>query len=1563
VENNPQGLTELYSAAEPQVDFVFVHGLRGGSVKTWCDKEDLDLFWPKEWLAVDEDLRHRVRTSSFGYANDWLTSKSSQLTLHDFGRDLIYQLDNSPYLRKDQHKPIVLIGHSMGGLVIKKAFLLAHQQGKEIASRIKCIIFLATPHRGSAAAELLSNILDLVGWEKPFVEDLCRDSRALQVINDEFRHVVRSENLRLWSFYETQAMIGSTLIVKEGSAVLGYDKEEVNMVFADHRSICKFESPEDPTYLNLRNTLLRITDILTSESQMKMSQEKVEQMAALETYLNILHPPQFDLDQQCDKQIEQSCTWLERRPGFQGWLDGDAQSTTIPSESPRIRTLQRRSTLSLSGRRSVYWLTGNPGAGKSVCAAHVITRLQTQKRDCAYHFFGAGEKAKTRVSSLLLSIAFQMAEMHECIRKALTELQNARNSFDGDDDGAVWRKLFVNCILKSPIRTPQYWVIDAVDECAAADKLFQKLNALECSFDLRIFMTSRHSSRLEGLFRKLGSNISTTMDSIQSDDTEADMRLYLYSRLESLPVENAIERNAMVETLLQKANNSFLWLKLVSHELEGVYSQGSIDEVLSEVPFEMSELYERSLGFIRTLKRASERQIAKAVLIWCACAMRPLTVEELTIALNQYDGDDVSELDADSKGYKVTNLKAFIEGPCAGLLFVDGRGCVQFVHSTARDYILDPQSPKLNVARAAGNEKLARACLKCLVKELAATRNPSLGGNDAWLMRNRTVFVNYASSAFSEHVASSSSGSHQLLQDVASFLSSTALAWIENIATQQRSLHPLIRAAKNFKEFLRRRAKHEPPLGHDFSTLDGWSTDLVRLVAKFGRHLRSNPSCIHNLIPWVAPRQSRLSRAVHDGPRWLEMAGPASETWDDCVCAIQYKDSWGTCLATGENLFAIGLKNGAVIVYDQSTCQEKLSVKHTPPAEMSQSDSSFRGRPHSTVRLLAFDSSDSQFASATVHSICVWSIEGELLRTFSLQEACVSMRFSVDQDGLLGVTRSSRVVRWQLREEEDMLSVPAVYSRRLSTGDTRLPVSDLSRQAPLTAAINSDQSMVAMLYRGKPIYICSLEDGTVLGTCGRDAGSSAPNISVQTALFNPNPELSLLAVAYQDGVLAVYDALARKELVSIDGDAYSLAATPDGRTLGTGNTRGVISLWDFETLCLLCSIGSGCEEIRSLAFSGDGLRVVDIRDSSTKIWEPSALVRRSAEENASMSDAVALDAPIVAAGDEIVSITAMCPDDIGQFIYAGRDDGSVVAYGVSTGVVELHLYTHARGLFVSAITFREGMLGSVDAGGRVIVQRLPQLAGENNDYELLLSQFDVMSPVRQLLFNDDGSRLMVASAKYAAVWNVLTGQRCTEMSLQSSLSERPRQWVRLGKSVGIVTRSSLELYDWDAMGHVCMPPLPIPNSLNEPFMASSAQEVLVQGPAYDIVACAFSRADLSGTRIVGWSRSIPQHAAVELQFSTRPFFLDIPGPAIKSFIGIYSDLAIFLDEDLWVCSVKLGDEGPLPTPQVQRHFFIPSDLVRASVECRTVVTAQGNIVFAKEGELAIVKGGLSWCCP
>ncbi|OAP62860.1 hypothetical protein AYL99_02087 [Fonsecaea erecta] len=397
------------------------------------------------------------------------------------------------------------------------------------------------------------------------------------------------------------------------------------------------------------------------------------------------------------------------------------------------------------------------------------------------------------------------------------------------------------------------------------------------------------------------------------------------------------------------------------------------------------------------------------------------------------------------------------------------------------------------------------------------------------------------------------------------------------------------------------------------------------------------------------------------------------------------------------------MKSGAIFVYDQSTCQERLVLQHKAHGEDSLSVPHVNAKVPQAVRLLAFDSSDMRLASASTHSICVWSIGGELLHMFLLQDSCVLLEFSPEQNGVIGVTRSSQIFRWNLLEAEEELFVPRVYIRRQSPGNTRQEKQVLPCQAPLAAAVSPDRSLLALLYRGRPIYLYNLEDDAIIGQCGRDVGSKVPNISVQTALFNPNPELNLLAVAYQDGELAIYDSCTQNELVKVDGDAYSLAASPDGRTLGSGNTRGTINLWDFQTLCLLYSIKSGLDEVRRLSFTGDGLRVVDIRDSRTKIWEPSALVRRSVEEDANMSDAAVLDAPVVGANDDIISITAMCPDETGEFVFAGRDDGSVVAYAVSTGLFHSEVHSHSHGMLITKIAFQNGLLASADVGGRTIM--------------------------------------------------------------------------------------------------------------------------------------------------------------------------------------------------------------------------------------------------------------------
>lgn len=86
--------------------------------------------------------------------------------------------------------------------------------------------------------------------------DLQKGSGTIQVINDDFRQC--SNGIELWSFYETQNLdvgVFSRIIVDPDSAILGFREEKQMPMNADHRSICKFDFPDDQNYLILRNAL------------------------------------------------------------------------------------------------------------------------------------------------------------------------------------------------------------------------------------------------------------------------------------------------------------------------------------------------------------------------------------------------------------------------------------------------------------------------------------------------------------------------------------------------------------------------------------------------------------------------------------------------------------------------------------------------------------------------------------------------------------------------------------------------------------------------------------------------------------------------------------------------------------------------------------------------------------------------------------------------------------------------------------------------------------------------------------------------------------------------------------------------------------------------------------------------------------------------------------------------------------------------------------------------------------------------------------------------------------
>ena len=89
VRANPLGLCILYAPEEaPTLDIIFIHGLGGASIRTWCQDGDPSLCWPKNWLPLEPGFRH-ARILSFGYDAGILSRDKTISNVSDFAKSLL----------------------------------------------------------------------------------------------------------------------------------------------------------------------------------------------------------------------------------------------------------------------------------------------------------------------------------------------------------------------------------------------------------------------------------------------------------------------------------------------------------------------------------------------------------------------------------------------------------------------------------------------------------------------------------------------------------------------------------------------------------------------------------------------------------------------------------------------------------------------------------------------------------------------------------------------------------------------------------------------------------------------------------------------------------------------------------------------------------------------------------------------------------------------------------------------------------------------------------------------------------------------------------------------------------------------------------------------------------------------------------------------------------------------------------------------------------------------------------------------------------------------------------
>lgn len=998
-EKGPLGLTTLFEPpppVTPTVDIVLIHGLGGGSRKTWSYSSNPTQYWPLAWLPADNEFAD-VRIHTFGYKADWDSRQQSILNIRDFAQSLLGELRNHPGIRRTCSR-VILVGHSMGGCVAKMVYILARQDrtAADLASRIHSIFFLGTPHRGSEMAAVLENILTVSWGKKPFVTDLVPNSAALSSINDSFRHL--APDLRLWSFYETlpvrAAGIANRIVVERHSATLGYHNEEIAGMDADHRHVCKFLSTSDPNYKILRNALVTAIDMIRAIEPLlpatvapvghgdhgthvthgiPASISATEAAPLLRAFLGIREPHEADLATLQVLKQPGSCRWFTDGESFNSWKDG-----TSPG---------------------ILWLVGKPAAGKSVIAGHVVEHLGAEQTFCSNFIFKHAKTGKSTLSDCFKLLAFQMGMQDSSMRTALLRLSCDDLTWDKTDDASVWRRLFTDTLFQQPSIAQHYWVMDGIDECANFHSLFAKKYLSGFPMGLRLFATSRRLEEIERRVAGLGPQ-QASIQVLSDVDTLDDMRLFLETRLTELGrFDSDEELNEMCENVLQKSSGSFLWTRLVVQEFENTWTEEAMEAVLRDVPADLYELYLRMLRSVEQDDR--KLTLARSILTWVVLASRPLTVEELRCAVKM----DINQT--------LQNVSKAIPGLCGQLVFVDQDDKVHMIHETAREFLLSEDTgDRPLVVKKEGHTHAASLLLRYLTSGVLNPHQPhaqqSVGRTRGFAKSSTsapfidTSLVDYASSFFCEHLYRATSENNQLMCDLHRFLeTNTVLSWIEHVA-KSADLADVTRTATNMREWLVRRTKYVPPTDAQVQVVDSWITDLIRVAAKFCQQLLTCPSSIHCLIPPLCPPESIIRRTFNkDAGRassassGMVVDGLPPGSWDDCLVRLDFQKGQTTTISGGIRFFAVGLSTGQISLYDSTTLQSLLRMTHPE-----------------RVRLLEFSPDDASMASCGTKNLVIWDPKsGTMTHMFPLRSPPLGIHF-LNADELICAFQSSELTKW-----------------------------------------------------------------------------------------------------------------------------------------------------------------------------------------------------------------------------------------------------------------------------------------------------------------------------------------------------------------------------------------------------------------------------------------------------------------------------------------------------------------------------------------------------------------------
>ncbi|RFU29445.1 hypothetical protein B7463_g6896, partial [Scytalidium lignicola] len=669
-----EGFSVLWNSADADADIVFLHGLQGHPEKTWCfghSRTNNHCFWPRDILPRNFP---KCRILTYGYdshISHFFSGPANQTSIVGHAKSLLNDLESIRQEEKD--RPIIFIAHSLGGLLLKEALRQAWQDDEEgdihhIYESTMSAMFLGTPHRGSDLAEwglILQKAVKAVRFDASdiLLRDLRIDSATLDTLTDGFSKAYERRHFQIFTFREGQSLripsVSKTKVVKDVSATLGYAREIVDTINADHRNMCRFGSMSDQGYRKIKNALDKSMKALPGGIDGSRFRTALSDLDSAETRWRL---------QQVEPAFQGTFQWLFQNPelGFVDWLESE---------------------------HGLYWIKGKPASGKSTLLkmAYVDHRTENSQSilkqrgfkcsTAAFFFHDRGSPTQKSFEGLLKAIIHRILtdipELKPVVHKAWRQRLPRKNqhfTWTVEHLIVVFEKIIQQDILDVSILL----FLDALDEYGG--KYQDMVQFLE-----RVFRATDRSprtkvkvcatSRPEQIFLDNFIDVPgfwihdhTTADIGMVVDIEFEANARLMRCLYHGTDDQKLAIMELRNKILSNAEGVFLWVRLILEELLTEFTDGaSLEQIfdeLTKLPTDLTKYYKYLVEKRIRQKYASETRIMFELV---KCANRPMILSDFLLAFRFATQDNL-----DTRSTRITTTldeaKRLIRSRCGGLV-------------------------------------------------------------------------------------------------------------------------------------------------------------------------------------------------------------------------------------------------------------------------------------------------------------------------------------------------------------------------------------------------------------------------------------------------------------------------------------------------------------------------------------------------------------------------------------------------------------------------------------------------------------------------------------------------------------------------------------------------------------------------------------------------------------------------------------------------------------------------------------------------------------------------------